>query len=288
MRVIVGVFCVTLLTGCGFKYQSFVEGKTPAADIVRMAVNDLVSTFDRSDATSDIVQLHPAENDRLMRSLLESRLRESGYSIVNRDPALMITPSTVGESSDAQSVSIRYRASYDEQGVGTFCLGLGDDKKSICRMYAKDGSPLSNITHTGISLKERPYTPTNLKLETLSEQLARLTTEVLMAAKPKAQQSDIDVSSIDTTSTTASRNTEGEVYYSVPTEEIKNNIDRFLLSLPEGTSLSMISDRLNNESDARYRARLFRHMEEANSYIKTGVLPCRSVDAKSTACWGDG
>ena len=146
-------------TGCGVKYQSYVEGVSPKPEIVKAAVDDLVDVFDRSDATADKISIHPAEGDRIMRPLLEQRLRISGYSVSNIKPGSKPSAAAVKTDRANKSVPIRYRASFVD-GVGTFCIGISGEKKSLCRMYNSEGSPVSSITHTGFKIdREDKFSP---------------------------------------------------------------------------------------------------------------------------------
>ena len=148
--LLIGVLGV-VSTGCGFKYQSYVEGVSPKPEIVKAAVDDLVDVFDRSDATANKITIHPAEGDRIMRPLLEQRLRISGYSVSNIKPGSKPSAAAVKTDGADVSVPIRYRASFVD-GVGTFCIGISGEKKSLCRMYNNEGSPVSSITHTGFKI----------------------------------------------------------------------------------------------------------------------------------------
>ena len=146
-------------TGCGVKYQSYVEGVSPKPEIVKAAVDDLVDVFDRSDATAHKISIHPAEGDRIMRPLLEQRLRVSGYSVSNIKPGSKPSAAAVKTDEANESVPIRYRASFVD-GVGTFCIGISGEKKSLCRMYNSEGSPVSSITHTGFKIdREDKFSP---------------------------------------------------------------------------------------------------------------------------------
>ena len=156
--LLIGVLGV-VSTGCGFKYQSYVEGVSPKPEIVKVAVDDLVDVFDRSDATASKISIHPAEGDRIMRPLLEQRLRISGYSVSNIEPRSNPTASAVKTDGTDKSVPMRYRASFID-GVGTFCIGISGEEMSLCRMYNSEGSPVSSITHTGFRIdREDKFSP---------------------------------------------------------------------------------------------------------------------------------
>ena len=148
--LLIGVVGV-VTTGCGFKYQSYVEGVSPEPEVVKAAVDDLVDVFDRSDATANKISIHPAKGDRIMRPLLEQRLRISGYSVSNIEPGFKPMASAVKIDGADDSVPMRYRASFID-GVGTFCIGISGEKKTLCRMYNSEGSPVSSITHTGFRI----------------------------------------------------------------------------------------------------------------------------------------
>lgn len=159
--LLIGVLGV-VSTGCGFKYQSYVEGVSPKPEIVKAAVDDLVEVFERSDATANMISIHPAEGDRIMRPLLEQRLRISGYSVSNIEPGSKPTASAVKTDGADESVPMRYRASFID-GVGTFCIGISGEKKTLCRMYNSEGSPVSSITHTGFRIvREDNFSPDDI------------------------------------------------------------------------------------------------------------------------------
>ena len=156
--LLIGVLGVAS-TGCGFKYQSYVEGVSPKPEIVKAAVDDLVEVFDRSDATANKISIHPAEDDRIMHPILEQRLRLSGYSVSNIQPGSKPSAAAIKTDGANESVPIRYRASFVD-GVGTFCIGISGEKKSLCRMYNSEGSPVSSITHTGFKIdREDKFSP---------------------------------------------------------------------------------------------------------------------------------
>ena len=94
-----------------------------------------------------------------MRPLLEQRLRISGYSVSNIKPGSKPSAAAVKTDRANKSVPIRYRASFVD-GVGTFCIGITGEKKSLCRMYNSEGSPVSSITHTGFKIdREDKFSP---------------------------------------------------------------------------------------------------------------------------------
>lgn len=292
MRNIIVSFVVLMLSGCGLKYESFVEGSAPKPETVQAAVNDLIDVFDRSDVTADNVRLYPAEGDRIMRALLERRLRSSGYAVSDSKPVSVLS-APIKEKADTNTVTIRYRASFVD-GIGTFCLVITGEKKMLCRMYNAEGEPLSSVTHRGIRVEQNDsYRPTDLRLEQppdenteIKASSARLDQfQQLQQHKPFAPVSPDDlVTYLTESDVEPDKSISEEIkpvvsprYRPLPIELLRKNLERFIAALDEDSDISIATSRLIGESDREYRTRLLRYMDDANQYMRTGVVSGEST-----------
>ena len=279
MKNILVLSMLALLTGCGLKYESYVEGSAVAPKQVQVAVNDLIDVFDRSDVTADAVVIYPAEGDRIMRLILEHRLRRSGYAVSASLPASVLS---APKKPQPDAVPIRYRASIVD-GIGTFCLLITGEKKMLCRMYDRDGKPVSCMTHKGIRIeRDKRALPTDLQPEQRTDKRAETDTAEPMfdskePHKPFAPAFTGDSKSESDPTETTSSPVNTPRYRPLPTELLRENLERFISALHEDAPITMVTDRLDGESDKAYRRRLLQYMNDANHYIRTGVVSAEST-----------
>lgn len=148
-----------LLSSCAAKYESFTSGdKQPDAELLAIAASDLISTYEKANGKDENVVLHSAKNDRTLGPVLESELRQSGFSVETNNPAVsfqnpFIEPHVVDTEG---AVDLGYRASFIDD-VGTFCLREVGTDKQVCRMYV-DGKPASAITIRGLAVETESET----------------------------------------------------------------------------------------------------------------------------------
>ena len=120
-KISIYLFVAFIVSGCGLKYESFVEGDSPEPAVAKVAVEDLLDAFDRSDVAGEMIAIHPAKDDDVVSPLIEERLRASGYmvKIIKPEPKLRVSTKEPGAKDlDDEVIPMSYKASFMD-GEGT-------------------------------------------------------------------------------------------------------------------------------------------------------------------------